>query len=49
VQAEFMVQPPRPPRPPARPDKNKIKDALKCGQDVPGCRLEQGVRLEVKP
>lgn len=49
VPAEFMVQPPPPPRPPARPDKNKIKDALKCGQDVPGCRLEQGVRLEVKP
>lgn len=49
VPAEFMVTPAPPPPPPPRPNKAAIKDALKSGQDVPGCRLEQGVRLEVKP
>lgn len=34
--------------PPAAPNKDAIKAALKAGQDVPGCRLTQSVRLEVK-
>lgn len=45
VPEEFIVQPP-PPAP--RPDKDAIKRALKSGQEVPGCRLIQGERLEVK-
>jgi len=37
------------PEPPApRPDKVKIRDALKAGEDVPGCRLLQSERLEIK-
>jgi hypothetical protein len=37
------------PEPPApRPDKVLIRDALKAGEDVPGCRLVQSDRLEVK-
>jgi len=43
--AEFMRQPEPPP--PA-PDKSAIKEALKAGRDVPGARLTQGQRLEVK-
>lgn len=45
VPAEFMRQPEPPP---ATPDKTAIKDALKAGRDVPGCRLTVGQRLEVK-
>lgn len=45
VPAELMIQ--KPPPPPA-PDKRGIADRLKAGQDVPGCRLEQGYRLDVK-
>jgi hypothetical protein len=37
------------PEPPApRPDKAAIRDALKAGEDVPGCRLVQSDRLEIK-
>lgn len=42
---EFMVQPPTPPK---HADKAAIKDALKAGRIVDGCRLEQGTRLEIK-
>lgn len=45
VPGDFMVQKP-PPAP--TPDKTRIKELLKAGEDVPGCKLEQGVRLEVK-
>ena len=45
VPAEFLKTPPPPP-PVA--DKKAIADALKAGQDVPGCRLEQGTRIEIK-
>jgi hypothetical protein len=45
VPAEFMRQPEPPP--PAV-DKNAIKDAIKAGRDVPGARLTQGQRLEIK-
>ena len=41
----WMVQPEPPP--PA-PDKKAIASALKCGEDVPGCRLVQGTRVEIK-
>ncbi len=40
--------PPAPP-PALVPDKKLIADAIKAGTDVPGCRLEQGFRLEIKP
>ena len=30
------------------PNKKAIADALKAGTDVPGCHLEQGVRIEIK-
>lgn len=43
--AEFMRAPEPPP--PA-PDKAAIKDALKRGDDVPGARLTQGQRLEIR-
>jgi hypothetical protein len=37
------------PEPPApRPDKAAIKDAIKAGRDVPGARLVQSDRLEIK-
>lgn len=45
VPARFMVQ--KPPPPPSL-DKKAVADALKGGEDVPGCRLESGFRLEVK-
>jgi hypothetical protein len=45
VPAEFMRQPEPPP---AAPDKTRIKDALKSGMEVPGCRLARGSRLEIK-
>lgn len=39
---------PEPKPPVAAPDKTAIKTALQAGTDVPGARLAQGVRLEVK-
>lgn len=42
---EYMAQPEPPP--PA-PDKKAIAVALKSGLDVPGCRLVQGVRVDIK-
>lgn len=44
IPATFMVTPPAPA---ARPDKSAIKDALKAGTDVPGCRLDQTERLVI--
>lgn len=44
--AQFMVVPePKPPEAP--PDKKAIAAAIKAGQDVPGAKLVQGVRLNV--
>lgn len=43
--AEFLRQPAPPP---AEPDKEAIAQALKDGQDVPGARMVQGKRLEIK-
>ena len=45
IPAEFMKQ--APPPPPAV-DKAAIAAALKAGQEVPGCKLSRGQRLEVK-
>jgi hypothetical protein len=45
VPAEYMRQPEPPP--PA-PDKTAIKAAIKSGHDVPGAKLTQSQRLEVR-
>jgi hypothetical protein len=45
IPAEFMRQPEPPP--PAI-DKAAIKEAIKAGQEVPGCKLSRGMRLEIK-
>lgn len=45
VPAHFMKQPEPPP---PEPDKAAIKQSLKLGEDVPGCRLSQSVRLNIK-
>lgn len=45
VPSDFMRQPEPPP---PEIDKKRISEALKAGQDVPGCALSQGHRLEIK-
>jgi hypothetical protein len=45
IPAEFMRQP-EPPPPTA--DKAAIKEALKAGREVPGARLTQGQRIDIK-
>jgi hypothetical protein len=45
IPAEFKRQPEPPP--PAV-DKTAIKEALKAGREVPGCRLTVGQRLDIK-
>lgn len=45
IPAAYMRQPEPPP--PA-PDKKAIAEVLKKGEDVPGCRLTHGTRLEIK-
>jgi hypothetical protein len=45
IPQQFMRQPEPPP---PSPDKTAIKDALKAGKDVPGCRLTQGKRLDIR-
>lgn len=45
VPAEFYKVPPPPP---PSLDKKAVAEALKAGKDVPGCRLEQGTRIEIK-
>lgn len=37
-----------PPVPMPEVDKGLIKDALKAGKEVPGCKLTQSLRLEIK-
>lgn len=49
VPAEFKRTPPPAPPPQPVPDKRLIADIIKAGGAVPGCRLEQGFRLEIKP
>jgi len=48
IPERFMVTPPPAPPPAPRPDKKALCDALKRGEAVPGCHLEQGQRLRVK-
>jgi hypothetical protein len=45
VPSEYMVTPPPPP---PRPDKAKLKEALKGGVTIPGVWLEQGEHLSIK-
>lgn len=45
VPSEYLKTPVTPP--PA-PDKTAIKAAIKAGQEIPGCKLTQSVRLVVK-
>ena len=45
IPSQFMRQPDPPP---PSPDKKAIGEALKSGEDVPGCVLERGNRLEIK-
>lgn len=45
IPATFMRQPEPPP---PSPDKTAIKEALKAGQDVPGCKLTVGKRLDIR-
>lgn len=44
VPADYMKQPDPPP---PTVDKALVKQAIKDGYEVPGCRLTQGVRLEI--
>jgi hypothetical protein len=48
VPDQFKTLPPPPPPPAPRVDKKAVADAIKAGEQVPGCRLEQGTRLEIK-
>lgn len=43
---EVFMRQPEPP--PAVPDKKLIAEALKAGQDVRGCHLERGTRLDIR-
>jgi hypothetical protein len=45
VPAEF-IRPPKPADP--APDKMAIRKAIEAGQDVPGCRLESKLGLEIR-
>lgn len=45
IPAEFMRQPELPP---PVPDKKAILDKLKTGTEIAGCRLNQGIRLQIK-
>lgn len=45
IPAEYMK---KPPPPAASPDKTAIKDAIKAGAEIPGAKLVQGTRLEIK-
>lgn len=47
IPAEFMRLPEPPPPVPA-PDKKAIKQAIDAGKEIPGAKLVQGTRLEIK-
>lgn len=46
VPAEYRKEPP--PAPPPAPDKKLIAQAIKDGFEVPGCKLVQGERVDIK-
>ena len=45
IPATFMKQPETPP---PMPNRAEIAAAMKAGQEVPGCKLTRGARLEIK-
>lgn len=45
IPENFMRQPDPPP---PEPDKKAIGDALKSGKSIPGARLEQSERLDIR-
>lgn len=45
---KFMRQPDPKPLPPKAPDKAAIAAAIKAGEIVPGCHVEQNERLEIR-
>ena len=45
IPADYMTTP-KPPAP--VPDKERIKEAIKAGQEIPGARLTQSTRLAIK-
>lgn len=45
IPAHFLRQPPLPM---PVPDKAAIKESIEAGEDVPGCRLNQSLRLSIK-
>lgn len=45
IPSEFMKQPEPPP---PSPDKTAIKEAIKAGREVPGCKLTVGKRLDIR-
>jgi len=48
IPAEFMRTPEPPPPPSPSPDKAAIKDAIKAGREIPGAKMTQATRLEIK-
>lgn len=48
IPAAYMRTPEPPPPPAPVPDKAAIKQAIKDGIDVPGAKMVQGTRLEIK-
>lgn len=48
IPEEFMRTPEPPPPPQPVPDKAAIKDAIKAGKEVPGAKLNQATRVEIK-
>ncbi len=48
IPAKFMRTPEPPPPPVAVPDKKAIKAAIDANEDVPGAKLVQGTRIEIK-
>lgn len=48
IPMRFMKTPEPPPPPVAAPDKKAIMEAIKAGEEVPGCLRAQNTRLEIK-
>ena len=45
IPAQYMKQPEPPP---PSPDKTAIKAAIQAGEEVPGCKLTRGTRLDIR-
>lgn len=48
IPASYMRTPEPPPPPEPTPDKAAIKQAIKDGIEIPGAKMAQGTRLEIK-